>query len=165
MAFLSTTDFVGKNSVSLNEFTESDLQSYIDRYETKLLVELFGKALYDLWNGSTDAIYTTLTAPLIFQSENCCSGKVYESKGIKEMLAGFIYWEYERDIYTQRTLNGSMKQTSENGEDSSHAMSNLHGRYDEALETYNAIQAYIEENSSIYPEFNGVKKFTVIPFF
>lgn len=165
MAVLLTTDFVGKNSVSLNEFTDGDLQSYIDRYETKLLVELFGKALYDLWNGSTDAVYTVLTAPMIFQATNKCSNKVFESKGIKEMLAGFIYWEYERDIYTQRTLNGSMKQTSENGEDSSQAMANLHGRYNEALDTYEAIQAYIEENSSVYPEFNGVKKYTVIPFF
>ena len=165
MPIISITNFAGKYAVSTNEFSENDLNDYIVRYETKLLVELFGKELYDLWVGSLLTIYTDLTAPMIFQSNGSCGNKVFESKGIADMLTGFIYWEYERDIYTQRTLNGSMKNSSENSEASSQAMANLHGRYNEALDTYEAIQQYITEKSDIYPEFNGVKKHTVIPFF
>jgi hypothetical protein len=137
------------------------IQEYIDRLEVGFLRELFGLELYNLWNGSALPIYTDLTAPLVFQECN----KIWESKGIIDMLTGFIYFEYSRDAYTQQTIDGAQKNAGENSENSSFVMANLHGRYSDALTSYEAIQAYICKNSTDYPIFEGVKKYPFIPFF
>lgn len=158
----SISNFTGKYKTHVSEFTVGDLSEYITRMEEPILIELFGKELYDLWNGSSDAIYTVLTAPMSFQSQ---CGIVYQSKGIVDMLTGFIYFEYQRDMYTQMTINGSVKNISENSGNASHIMSMLHGRYEEALLTYQSIQAYIKENEATYPQFKGVKRYPINPFF
>jgi len=163
-SILTVQDFVGKYELSITEETEIKLQFYIDRLEVSLLRELFGLDLYTLWHGSVNPIYTILTAPLVFQ-EDACEGKIWESKGLVDMLIGFIYFEYSRDAYTQQTVDGAQKNAGENSLNSTFAMANLHGRYSEALTSYEAIQAYIKKESVIYPEFHGIKKHVLIPFF
>jgi hypothetical protein len=158
----TTSQFVGKYKTHVSEFTLQDLVLYIERMEYPILLELFGKELYDLWNGSILPEYTALTEPFAFQ-DNC--GKVWQSKGIVDMLTGFIYFEYQRDMFTQQTINGAEKNVGENSGNASHIMSMLHGRYDEALLTYNSIQAFIKDNLATYPEFKGVVRYPIIPYF
>lgn len=164
MSLVAFTDFVGKYELSINEENEPKIQLYIDRLENLLLNELFGVDLFTLWDGSANPIYTTLTTPFMFQDENCM-GKIWESKGIVDMLTGFIYWEYSKDAYTQQTIDGAQKNTGENSLNSTFIMANLQGRYADALNTYEAIQAYIKKGSDVYPEFKEVQKHIVIPFF
>jgi hypothetical protein len=159
---VTTVDFIGKYELHISEFTMPVLNEYILRMEEYLLVELFGKELYDLWNGSAAPEYTVLTAPLTFQDE---CGKVWQSRGIKDMLTGFIYFDYSRDRYTQQTITGPVKQDGENSGNATHVMSLLTMRYEEALISYQAIQAYIIDNPVTYPEFKGVRKETIIPYF
>lgn len=162
MSLVAFMDFVGKYELSINEENEPKIQFYIDRLENLLLNELFGVDLFTLWDGSLNPIYTTLTAPFMFQ-DDC--GKVWESKGVIDMLTGFIYWEYSKDAYTQQTIDGAQKNNGENSLNSSFVMANLQGRFADALNSYEAIQAYIKKGSDVYPEFKGVKKHVVIPFF
>ena len=66
MSLIAPADFVNKFELTLDDFNEAKLQSYIDRYETITLVELFGKELYDLWViglVATDPIYEFLRDP------------------------------------------------------------------------------------------------------
>ncbi len=163
-SILTVQNFVGKYELSITEETEIKLQLYIDRLEVSLLRELFGLNLYNLWNGSGLPLYTTLTAPLVFQ-EDACNGKIWESKGLVDMLIGFIYFEYSRDAYTQQTVDGAQKNSGENSGNSTFAMANLHGRYSDALTSYEAIQAYIKKESVSYPSFQGIEKHVLIPFF
>lgn len=162
MSIVTVNSFVGKYELSVTEETTPKIQLYIDRLETLLLNELFGVQLYNLWNGSVDPIYEVLTAPLMFQDD--CGG-IWNSKGIADMLTGFIYFEYSRDAYTQQTVDGAQKNTGENSVNSTFVMSNLHGRYADALQSYETIQHYIKLNLLVYPEFKGIVKHPIIPFF
>jgi hypothetical protein len=162
MPFVTLSSFVGKYELSITEETGPKIQLYIDRLEVKFLNELFGVELYNLWNGSLDPIYLILNEPFTFQDD--CHG-IWASNGIADMLTGFIYFEYSRDAYTQQTIDGAQKNTGENSVNSSFVMSNLHGRYADALGSYEAIQRYICKNSLVYPEFRGIRKYTFIPFF
>lgn len=163
-SIVSLIDFVGKYELSITEETELKIQEYIDRLENELLRELFGLNLYNLWESSVNPIYTILTSPIVFQEEGC-NGKIWESKGIVDMLTGFIYWEYSRDAYTQQTIDGAQKNLGENSVNSTFIMANLQGRFADALTSYEAIQAYIKKNLAVYPEYRGIEKHVVIPFF
>ena len=162
MSLVTLDNFIGKFILSINEENGIEVQLYIDRLENSLLRELFGVDLFNLWYESTNPIYTILNEPMTFQTD---CGTIYESKGIIDMLTGFIYWEIQRDIYTQQTVDGPMKNSGENSTNSSFIMANLQGRYSDALRSYEAIQEYIRINCTIYPEFKGIEKYTVIPYF
>jgi len=161
MSIVLLTNFVGKYELSITEESGLKIQQYIDRLEVGFLRELFGLELYNLWNGSALPIYTDLTVPLVFQE----CGKIWESKGIIDMLTGFIYFEYSRDAYTQQTIDGAQKNEGENSLNSSFTMANLQGRYSDALTSYEAIQEFVCKNSVTYPSYKGVKKYPFIPFF
>lgn len=163
MVTISTGSFVGKFEVSINVFTTPKLQQYIDRYSTKYLYDMLGEELFLLWNaGAGTPIYDKLTNPFIFQSR---CGKVYESKGIEDMLLGLIYWHYVTDITTKQSINGGIKNSNENSKDASFVLANVHDRYYESLLTYRAIQAWVIDNSIDYPLFNGNCIDMVIPYF
>lgn len=157
----STSNFVGKYEVHVSEFTIPKLVSYIERMELPILLELFGQELYDLWDNSALPKYTFLTGSFTFQDE---CGTLWISKGIIDMLTGFIYFDYQRDAYTQQTIGGAQKNQGENSTNASHMMAMLHGRYAEALNTYEAIQAYIKQNPTVYPEFQGITRRPLIPY-
>lgn len=161
-AITTVSQFVGKYKIHVSEFTSSDLEAYINRMELPILLDLFGKELYDLWNGSANPIYTDLSLPFSFQS-SC--GNVWQSKGVIDMLTGFIYFEYQRDMYTQATINGAVKNSGENSGNSSHLMAMLHGRYEEARLTFASIQAFIQDNLEVYPQFKGKIIYPIIPYF
>lgn len=160
MAFVSDGDFVGKFSLTTNGYETTDLNIYIERYEKKYLVELFGLELYELWFASVELplpepIYTKLKDAFFDQLE---CGEILESKGIQDMLLGFIYFHWLRDSKVTQTINGGVKVQSELSERGGNQNSNLFGRYNESIDTYKAIQRYILENDDIYPTFKGVEK-------
>lgn len=160
---ITTSQFVDKFSLTVNEFTNTSLEQYIERYNEKVLVELLGKELYDLWDANqNNAPYDVLTNPFIWQS-SC--GKVYQSKGMLELSLAMIYFYYARDIIQQQSTNGAIRSSNENGNGMTFTESLIWQKYNEAKETYDAIQEYICENSDLYPTFKGVAMRTLIPFF
>lgn len=162
MSILAPSDFTGKFELTINDFTVDKIQEYIDRYETISLIELFGKELYDLWVigiGLSDPLYDTLNDPFI---EQLSSGLIIQSKGVNDMLKGFIYFYYSRDAYTQATAQGNVKNNGQNSTNSSFAMSQLAQRYNESVDSYEAIQLYISNNIADYPTFLGCKKYPAL---
>jgi len=156
-------DFTGKYEVAVNDITQTKLLSYITRYEEFYTVMLLGKELYDLWVVDPDAPpFDTITPAMIFQDSN---GVVYDSKGIRDMLTGFIYFEYTKDVRTQQTLGGAVAKSNENSVDTSTAESFIWQRYNDSLDTFNAIQVFIDENSEDFPTYKGSKLGYLIPFF
>lgn len=163
MSIITTSDFVGKHELTINTFTTAKLQSYIDRYENEYISKLLGVELKDLYLVDINASpYDSITNPFILQS-SC--GKIYDSKGIKSMLLGFIYFDYTRDILTSQTITGAVRAQNENSDSPSVFESLSWQRFNEAVITYEAIQWYICENLTDYPTFKGVEQKPINPYF
>jgi hypothetical protein len=158
MATITYNDFVGKFEQTVNQFTEDKLTDYITRYQTIYLIEMLGKELYDLYVQGLedeDEIYEFIENPFV---EQLSCGTILNSRGIKDMLLGFIYFEYQRDAKVQQTINSAVKIKSENSERAGNYDTNIFGRYNESIDTYKAIQQYVIENQSVYPTFRGIEK-------
>jgi hypothetical protein len=153
------SDFVGKYELSISQYNSDLIASYINKYEKEYLIKLFGKALYDLFIADLDpntslpttTIYQTLYNPLYI--DTYINGES-ESKGIKEMLIGFIYYHYTIDSQQQQTSVGVTAPKSENSEGINLNSISI-SRFNDNVQSYKTIQSYIQQNSSDYPTFNG----------
>ena len=156
-------EFRGKFELAINNNTTSKIQSYIDRYEDIHLIELLGKELYDLFIANpADPEFLAISEPFTFQSD---CGKVWQSQGMKSMLLGFVYFMYTRDNKTTQTTAGVVKLKADLSSVPSNMSTMNWQRYNESVDTYDAIQAYILDNESDYPTFKGVNKQYIIPNF
>jgi hypothetical protein len=182
MAFLTYSDFAsGKFRISQTIDSQTDLTAYITKYEKRYLQDLMGITMYNAFIASLSSnvptgVYLTIYNPFAEDNEN--SGFVFQaldgsiresveagvslqpivrSEGMKEMLKGFIYFEYTRDQPVKNTPNGNMQAEGENAISLSHLKAGIAEKYNEAVANYEAIQWYIREHSEDYPDFNGVK--------
>lgn len=158
MAYITTTDFINKFEIHTIDIDDAKLTSYIDRYEMIYLIEMLGKELYDLFTQGVideEVIYETLFNPFVVQLN---TGEILNSRGVVDMLLGFIYFEYQRDAKVQQTPIGTVKMKSENSERAGNQNTNIFGRYNESIDTYHAIQKYILDNESTYSTFKGIEK-------
>lgn len=188
MAFLLYSDFSsGKYRISQTTDTQTALTAYITKFEKKYLRLLLGATLYTQFMASLQSNVPTgvyLTIYNEFAEDNDNSGFVFQrldgaifpsvesgaeaepvviSEGIKEMLKGFIYFEFVKDQQSQNTPNGNVQKDNENAINLSQNQANIKEKYNIALDTFNAIQWYINEHSEDYPDYNGVK-LDKIPF-
>jgi hypothetical protein len=155
---LSIQDFTGKYQVSTGMYDQAKLQDYINRYEPRYLKQLFGVSLYndfqsDLLNNVPQSPnFLTLFNPL---SEDMGYNFYYfngvyegvnqiDSEGIKEMLKGFIYFEYVKDLSNQITPIGLVKPDNENSTVANTLFSMMYTRYNEAIRSYNSIRDFIK---------------------
>jgi hypothetical protein len=150
-------DFTGKYDLvkSIND----KIESYIETYEESYLRELLGIDLFNLYKANVvnhlpvNSSYLTITNPLFIEQ----NGYSIVSKGIKDMLLGFIFFEYVRDNKIKQSMSGSVV----NGVDSSNndfTQEFLFQRYNESIDIYKNIQLYIELNKATYPTYNGFIK-------
>lgn len=158
---IDRADFVNKFEIHTKYTNDNKLNSYCERYEVNYLVDLFGVELYNLFIAEIELpIYDILLNEILFQD----GSEIYNSKGIKSMLLGFIYFEYQRDGAKQETVNSSVKIKSNVSEMASFGIRNLQSWYNESVETYKAIQAYLKLNSDVYPTYAGVDTAYIMPF-
>jgi hypothetical protein len=158
--FLTPSDFTGKYELSQGMYNTGPLLEYIEKYEKRYLLDLLGAELYKLLEadslGPADPIEPRFL--VIFNSLLYDYGvNVYESGGIKEMLKGFIYFEFLRDTISQATINGNVRPVGENSAENSTLYSTIWVRYNEGVKSYQAIQKYIFLNPENYDytKFNG----------
>lgn len=147
--FLTVQDFTGKYQLSTGMYDVTKLQDYIIRYEKRYLIELFGAKLYDEF--ISDLVLNIPKSPNFLKVfnpfyENVTLRQLIISEGIKEMLKGFIYFEYSKDLINQMTPYGNVRPISENSEPVSTLYSMIYARYNEAIRSYKAIQTYILTN-------------------
>ena len=171
MSFLQPSDFKGIVAQSKNEFTESEIQLYIDRFEPIYLRDLLGATLYDLFVADltpaappivptsvpVSAIYTSIFEP--FQDDNGnTNGCQHISEGMVQMLKFFVFFEYARDNQFDFVITGATKTKYSNSEIAVLNQTNAIDNYNEGIKTYREIQWFICENSTDYPTYNGKKK-------
>lgn len=158
-------DFIGQYAITQNPKSETQLQSFIDKYELPYLYDLLGVTLGNLFYADittpyTDpdtAIYATIFNPLASDENTICSMQI-RSNGIKEMLLGFIYWEYVKAQKIKNTITGNVAQQNETSREACWVESNIYSNYNEAVKTYKTIQWYVNKNSTDYPDYNGLSK-------
>ena len=146
---ITISDFTGKYQLSTGMYDAVKLQDYIDKYEKRYLIELFGANLYTEFE--SDLVANVPQSPNFLKVfnpfyENLTYRQLIISEGIKEMLKGFIYFEYSKDLINQMTPYGNVRPISENSEPVSTLYSMIYARYNEAIKTYKAIQTYIQVN-------------------
>ncbi len=158
---VTITDFeVGKFKLAFNEQTANDLQACIDRNVPTIMAELFGVellALYEAGISNNEPIYTLLRDEFIIQ-DNC----LLISKGIKDMLMGFIWCEFQREIYTTPTTTGNVKVKNQNSTDISFPTMMYQINWLASLKSYESIQALCQERYDDYPTFKGIKKYPIL---
>ena len=163
MAFVDVSNFAsGFNKIAFNEQSIVDLASFINDKEEFILTELFGKELFDLFVdgvANDEPEFLKLRDPFVDQLQSC---RVIQSKGVAEMLAGFIYFDYSRFQATAPTVFGRVTPKGENSNVASFNMGLITEKYSNALDTYEAIQLYILDNLSDYQTFNGIEKFPIL---
>ena len=88
--------------------------------------------------------------------ENCTDDNncIIESEGIKTMLKGLIWGHIAEVFDTTLATVGVKKNDSANSENAGLQVSRMYNLFNQQVKTYRAIQWFICENSSDYPEEN-----------
>jgi hypothetical protein len=77
---------------------------------------------------------------------------------MKEMLKGFIYYEYLKDQVAQVTAVGMVTPKGENSEKINSLFTQMYTRYNDAARSYKGVQNYIWTRRGDYTGFNGRTK-------
>ena len=164
--FVNTSDFSGVKNISQNSFTKKDLDLYITEFEVEYLQNLLGCELYDLFIADLDPDnlpqsqrFIDIFYPFCIDEANSffCHYQL-KSKGIVEMLKCFIYWEFVSNQKYVDTITGIIVENNENSRETKYGETQIYKIYNKAITSYRAIQKYIYDNSTSYPEFNGIFK-------
>jgi len=99
--YVTVSQFVNKYQLSLGMYDTGKIQSYIDRYEKRYLIELLGPDLYDQM--VADTISGTPQSPnftFIYNPFHVTISplSMLISEGIEQMLLGFIYFEHQTNL-------------------------------------------------------------------
>lgn len=158
MIILQLSDFTGFWAIATSNKTEPDLQEAIDTYERLYLETLLGKELAglliaDLEDGVPQTqIYKNIFDPFI-NTKGC------QSKGIKAILKGFVYYHYvpETQVFHSQSGVGINEVDTTAVQSPENATRMGEKRWNDALESYEVIQKYIVDNISEYPSYDGKK--------
>lgn len=155
---INISDFdTGKSKINYNTYQQSDLEAYIDRYEREYLIDLLGVTTYnafiaDLSGGvPVSANFLAIFNPIADEINDMNVA----TRGMKEMLKGFIYFHWVRDNMVQQTTVGSKQTQSENAANISGTSALIQARFNDSVDDYLSIQYFIENNEDDYPDYNG----------
>lgn len=157
--FTQISDYVNKFQITTNGLDAARLTSYIERYEESYLVDMLGVELFDLFIADIQGVPT---APYIFINEafnvQLSCGTILKSRGVFDMLLGFVYFNYQRDAKTKESINSTVKIKGQNSERANSFNAGIFSRFNDSIDTYKAIQRYVLEHSDVYPTFKGLEK-------
>ena len=134
---------------------QAALNSIITEYQQEIFRSLFGEALYQyLTDNEANAVYTDLRDGETVTID----GYKYQWRGLKLMLASFVYYYYKINIESYNTGSGEMKSVNENSERSNAGLNYKNVRaWNKGVNLYLDAISYInyknEETADYYPEF------------
>lgn len=155
---ITKSDFVGKYELakSINDGIDTVLLQYEEIY----LIDLLGFELAQLF--ISDLVNHIPVTDRFLTIFNQLNDEYVRSRGVKQMMLGLIYFEYQRVNQNKSTNVG---QVVNNTEVSSRASNvNWFQKYNESINDFRNIQRYIVKNKDVYPEYLGVCKLKSSPF-
>ena len=169
MIILQTTDFTGRYELAKAIATNPILQDIIDRFERITLYNLLGKELADLLiadlsNGVPQSTRFLTIYNAIYDDTD---GAVYQSQGIKDILKAVVFYEYTKETLAKTSQSGVAVQVTENGTILSPLAAIRKGERlrNDAIESWETIQWYCEQNGTTYPEYNDSNVRRLTPVF
>lgn len=160
MIVLQQSDFTGFYKIAKSTASNPILQSYIDEFEKKYILDILGIDLGNLFIASPplttiDPRMVAIRDPFDIQYGN----SPYHSKGMKEVLLAFVYYEYISQTQVQHSLSGVVQTQNETANSTQPIDAHRFGetKFNSLLETVEAIQWYCRAyQNAIYPEYRGV---------
>lgn len=157
---ITITDFNGDEFLQQDLNTSDWLDEIRTEYARPFVRQLLGAQLGNLFLTNWDAVggdpalldarFQTIWNA--FQQDDGCD--LIESKGMKFAIKSVLWFYYARQNNSITTTGGNRSQLSENSTPTNDGIW-MAKNYNSAIETGRAIQWYICENSTDYPEFNG----------
>lgn len=148
-------DFVGKHK--LTKTIDSSLESCITDHESSYLIKLLGLELYNLFIADlTSQVPVTQRFLDIFNKIEIQEPCLMINTGMKNMLLGFLWFEYARENKYIHTGTGVQHASTNDSETPDFTNELAYKQYNDAVRGYKVIQQYILKNSSTYPEFKGI---------
>jgi len=185
MAITVRDDYKGFFKI-FQDVNKDALDEYITRYEQSYLIRLLGCDLYeefiadltpdspqtpqtqrfiDIFDPFCDdertsiGNYVRVEGYSIFPDDDCCLDcpRRYMSRGIPDMLKGFVRWHFLRDQSTKNTQVGFSTHNSDTFTTVSDSVlsDRLATVWNEAVESFNAISYRICDNLGDYPNYKG----------
>jgi len=166
MAILQESDFLNNPVYDIARTKQSlkELPALIDDVEKNELQQLLGCELYELFIADLTANtpqtpqnspYTEIFDPFCKNDYSC--GPLV-SKGIKDMLMAFVYFQWHSYNLNKSVAGGVVRVDAENSEQVTGNGFNIYVKQNRGIATYQAIQQYICENLNTYPTYDGITK-------
>lgn len=143
MSLIDVTYFFGEFNIGQKSHQEvkDNIQRYIDTYEAEYLEKALGEDFAALYNGSTDPRFDDLTDML---------------KKKPSPIAGYVFFNYQNDMFIQAGGMGDVRTDSENSERSPETY-RMTKAWNIMVKYTKRIQRYLRENKSLFPEFSIYK--------
>jgi|SRR3990172_7448918 len=158
MILLTTSDFSGYYGIATNQASLPLLQEYIDMFEASYIKRILGIELGELFIAdNSPARFQFILDPFIKQDENCDT--IYESKGMKDILAALVFYEYISSTQVKSAQAGVITNQAEVSNIGSPEDACRFGevKWNGALGSIEAIQWWCGyEDEITYPEYSGV---------
>lgn len=142
MILVDKSEFKGKWEVAQNDF--SNLDSYIERYEKAILVDLMGEDLADDF--------------ILDPADTKWDDLKGVGFGLTSLLVGFIYFEYVRDLPFRVTNQGVVYQLDDNASQVITVLA-LRQRYNECVDDYRLMQRLLRSD---FNNFRGKRRKYII---
>jgi len=155
---VTISDFVGDFFLQQDITTQNAFNSIRDEWDRVYIRRMLGVELGNLFLADFD-VNTPTTLDSRFQTiydpiQEDSNGIIIESRGIKYMMKGIVWYYFARQNNTIVSTGGNKTTDSENSTPSDQSFF-LAKNFNQAIHTGREIQRYIRENSSTYPEYNG----------
>ena len=155
---IASSDF--SSIIATDVYTVNEIDGAIDTYELQLIYEMLGVELAELFlDDLSGGVPISARFIEIFESWfKTINEEVVQSLGMKQMLVWWVFFFYVREQWQDNSIQGNVENQGSINTDSRMSYATLQKNYNQAIKTYKAIQAYIEENLTTYPEYKGMSK-------
>lgn len=123
---------------------QAAMQKHINRFEPHYLKRLLGKDLYDAFK-----LGMSVTTPDARWSD--LAAQIYDTTNKESPLANVVWYKWMVDHQTFNTMSGIKKMTAADSISSNNAQMTT-GIFNEAVDAFQDIYDWLEENESDYPE-------------
>lgn len=154
---LTTQDFKADYRIAISSTNSTKVNELIEEYEPMILRNLLGSVIYTELKNSTlggGVVVPSIELEYIFSEFDYDNGGCeVHSDGIVKMLALMLYFYIARQPLSENTPLGNRNNVAEVSDSVNNMMPVV--AYNKGANTYNAIQYYIKNNISNYPDFKG----------
>lgn len=165
MILLQLSDFKGKKyniPDAGGVYTSIDAQEAIDNYEKPSIYKLLGVVLGDLLiayianPAPANADYDKIINAFSMDNPDTCGKPIITSLGMKEYLKAAVFYEYGKSALINSQAGVIIPQSETAVKQNPGAsMRYMENKFNDVLDTIEAIQWYCQENPVAFPDFNG----------